>query len=88
MPKTPWSRPLLRTVRLSGDDADIKVGGMSALPSALATHRHGERERMTWFYSNDFRLDDDCGRRRRYKEGNNGDGENRGGGGDGNDEDT
>jgi hypothetical protein len=48
-----------------GDDADIKVGGMSALPSALAAHRHGEREIMTRFYSNDYRFDDDCGRRRR-----------------------
>ena len=48
-----------------GGDLDIKVGGISSLPSALAArHRHVEREMMTRFYSNYFPFDNDSGRRR------------------------
>jgi len=65
-----------------GDNADIKVGGMSALPFVLPPGTAMERERMTQFHSNDFRFDNDGTDDGEDEEGDNGDGENGGGRGD------
>jgi hypothetical protein len=56
------SRPLLRTVRLSGGRRGHQGGRHVGVPPTLAArHRHGERERMTRFYSNDFRFNNASG---------------------------